>query len=82
MTYITIARTRDSKTLYSAASRLCKEMDGAVVFRRGTKSIVKVVEEARRHGHRKVLLVCREGRRQAQRTILISGRSYRWGAST
>jgi rRNA maturation protein Rpf1 len=76
--YVTVSRSRSkSKTNYSLAEKVAERGEGRL-FRRGRKSIEKVVAEATRHGEDTVLIIGNKGKKRTQKTIKITDGSYRW----
>lgn len=78
MVYVTVSRSRsNAKPNYSFAEKKAESADGRL-FRRGRKSIKKVVAEATRHGEDTILIIENKGKRRITKTIKVTGGSYRW----
>lgn len=79
MVYVTVSRSRSNRSPnYSFAKKRTESLEGGRLFRRGKKSIEKVVAEATRHGEDTILIIGNKGKRRIQKTIKVTGRSYRW----
>ena len=80
MAYVTISRSRVKRAQNYSFAKKVAESKGGRLFRRGRKSIAKVVAEATRAGEDTVVIVSKKGKRNATRELAIRNGAYRWKA--